>query len=85
MTLPTVTPEQMTAWRRAAGLRRVDLARELGVTDSAIRNWEKGRAFRPITQLAIAAYFGRLPDADFMPTPALPPTQPQPAQEAHAQ
>jgi len=32
----------LTAFRQRAGLRRVDLAREIGVSDETVRLWEKG-------------------------------------------
>lgn len=55
-----VTPQQLTEWRRAAGMTRAELATALCVSGATIRNLENGRAFRPITQLAVAAYFGKL-------------------------
>jgi transcriptional regulator with XRE-family HTH domain len=40
----------LTAFRQRAGLRRIDLARQIGVSDETLRLWEKG-AVRPSREL----------------------------------
>ena len=39
--------------RERAKLTQVELARELGVTDHTIRNWEKGRSYPRLTIVEI--------------------------------
>ncbi|MEY2460921.1 MAG: Helix-turn-helix domain [Acidimicrobiaceae bacterium] len=40
----------LTAFRQRAGLRRIDLARQIGVSDESVRLWEKGTV-RPSREL----------------------------------
>ncbi|MEY2451028.1 MAG: hypothetical protein QOD92_602 [Acidimicrobiaceae bacterium] len=42
----------LTAFRQRAGLRRIDLARQIGVSDETVRLWEKGTV-RPSRELLV--------------------------------
>lgn len=68
----------LTAFRQSAGMRRVDLAREIGVSDETVRLWEKGTVqpsrdllARLIALLSLGAADWSASDAD-QEGPALP-------------
>lgn len=45
--------------RKKAGLTQMDVAKALGITDSAVNQWEKGRTFPKTEQLPkLAKLFG---------------------------
>ena len=41
----------LTAQRKKAGLTQMDVAKALGITDSAVNQWEKGKTFPNTKQL----------------------------------
>ena len=73
--------DHLQASRLRAGLRRLDLAAKLGVSEETIRLWEKGavqpsadRLARLIAVLSLEiSVWEPIPDADPDPTPDLPP------------